>query len=51
MKIGNNYMKKQIIELTKDYNLYERFVLKLHAQLFTKIYHKIRVEIVNNTLK
>ena len=44
-------MKKQIIELTKDYNLYERFVLKMHAQLFAKIYHKIRVEIINSILK
>lgn len=34
-----------------NYSLYERIILKLHKRLFTKIYHKIRIEIVNNILK
>lgn len=34
-----------------NYNLYERIILKIHKRLFTKIYHKTRIEIVNSILK
>ena len=51
MKIKENYTKKQILVLSKGYNLYERIILKIHKRLFTKIYHKTRIEIVNSILK
>ena len=34
-----------------NYSLYERIILKIHKKLFTKIYHKVRIEIVNSILK
>ena len=51
MKVKEKYTKKQILDLSRNYNLYERIILKIHKGLFTKIYHKIRIEIVNNILK
>ena len=51
MKVKEKYTKKHILNLSKDHNLYERIILKIHKRLFTKIYHKIRIEIVNSVLK
>lgn len=34
----------------KEFNLYERLILKIHKKLFSKFYHYTRIEIVNKIL-
>ena len=41
----------KIEEIVKDLSLYERIILKIHKKLFTKLYHYIRIEIINAILK
>lgn len=49
MKNGGVYMK--IEEIVRNLSLYERIILKIHKRLFTKVYHCIRIELINNILK
>lgn len=40
----------KIEEIIQDLNLYEKAIIKIHRKLFNRIFHKIRIEIVNKIL-
>lgn len=41
----------EIKDLVKELNIYERIVIRLHKKLFMKVYHSMRINVVNVILK
>jgi len=42
---------EKLDEVIKELNLRERIIYKIHKKIFRKIYHIIRINIVNSILK
>lgn len=47
------FMKKDAVldEIKKELNWKEKIIVYIHSKLFIKIWHKIRIEIVNNLMQ
>lgn len=44
-------MEKDIVEeISKELRWYERIIVKLHMKLVLKIYHTVRIDIVNKLI-
>lgn len=38
-------------EIVKDCNWYEKIIVKIFRKLFIRVYHNIRIRLINNMIK
>lgn len=49
-KVIKRRYNMEINEVIKDLSLYENIIVRIHKKLLNKIFHRIRIEIVNKIL-